>query len=58
MGILYLVRHGQASFLEPNYDKLSRSAKPNHAFSASTGRNANSHSIAWASVPAPARKTP
>src|SRR5277367_5012485 len=23
MGILYLVRHGQASFLEPNYDKLS-----------------------------------
>jgi broad specificity phosphatase PhoE len=23
MGILYLVRHAQASFLEPNYDKLS-----------------------------------
>jgi len=23
MGVLYLVRHAQASFLEPNYDKLS-----------------------------------
>jgi broad specificity phosphatase PhoE len=27
MGILYLVRHAQASFLEPNYDKLSALGK-------------------------------
>jgi hypothetical protein len=40
MGILFLVRHAQASFLEQNYDKLSALGGRRHVISVSIGLDA------------------
>ena len=56
MGILFLVRHAQASFLEQNYDKLSALGERRHVISASIGRDAKSFLTASAPLPS-ARKT-
>jgi hypothetical protein len=57
MGVLYLVRHAQASFLEPNYDKLSTLGETQARVLGNIGRSVKSHSTALALVPARGRKT-
>jgi hypothetical protein len=59
MGILFLARHAQASFLEHNYDKLSVcSEKRKRAPSANIGRGAIWFSTAHALAPAFVSKRP
>ena len=58
MGNLYLVRHGQASFLQQNYDKLSPLGEAQSRLLGEYWAPRGVISIAFASVRARARKTP